>query len=132
MMRKALASLVAATAMAVTTPVLAQDRSIEASATEDFQCAVWVSIIASTPLAQDPEVQTGFNVALGFFVGRYEGLTGRGIDEDWNGQAAEEVVLNLERFATICGNRMDSFGGRLQRLGAEMIEYSERGAGSRK
>ncbi len=127
-LRTFFAPLVAA-AILVSTPAAAQDARIEAMAREDFQCAVWVSIIAASPMAQDPEVQTGFNVALGFFVGRYEGLTGRGIDEDWNAQAAEQVVLDLERFADICGTRMDTFGIRLQNLGSEMIAYSERGSG---
>ena len=113
---------------ALAVPAAAQDRNA-AAGREDFQCVVWVSILATTPIAQDPTVQTGFNVALGYFVGQYEAKTGRGVDDNWDRAAAEEVAANLDRFAGICGGRMQTFGDRLQTLGASMVEYSNSGMG---
>lgn len=130
-MRRTISALAAASLLAFAPPAMAQDTAVEAVAREDFQCVVWLSILSTTMGATDQDTQTGFNVAIGYFVGHYEAITGRDIDDNWDRAAAEQAVLNLERLSETCGARMEGLGSRMQNLGAEMVEYANSQGGAK-
>ncbi|WP_271078093.1 hypothetical protein [Aurantiacibacter sp. MUD61] len=129
MLRKSVFAIAAAASSLIAAPAFAQDRDVEEIAREDFQCVVWLSVLSGSISGGDETARTGLNVAIGYFVGHYEALTGRNINQNWDREAAEQVALNLDSFGEACAARMEALGGRLQTLGDSMANYAEGGRG---
>lgn len=71
-------------------------------------------------MADDPETVEALLFATNYFVGYYEGRTGRTIAEGNNVAAAIEVEGNLAEVTEKCADLMAGYGERMTAWGASM------------
>ena len=92
-----------------------------ATSAENLDCAIWTSVTMDENT--DPDIVNGLGYALSWFIGLYEGATGKDID---NAMAARVAVMSdadFKKLDGVCIARMQGFGTRLsalaQRLAAQ-------------
>lgn len=127
-MRGLLFSAAAAAALAIPAAGLAQSDSgsgnnVRMEPIEAKQCAVWASAMVAA--FDDPEIEEGLLFAINYFVGYYEGATGRGIGDLADRSALREPIMDIEGFAVICGSHMENFGGRMTVWGTELTQLGD-------
>lgn len=116
----------AAVALALAVPAAAQDR-VEISADEARQCAIWASFLSSE-MADDPETAQALLFAVNYFVGVYEGKTGRSIVIGDNMAAAEGMAENMQGVTDNCAAHMTGYGERMVAWGAVLERLGRPGA----
>ena len=105
--------LLAAAALATLVQQPAQAQAVQViTAIEAKQCAVWAGFLADRS-ADNAEAMAAFLYAANYFVGYYEGLTGRSIDEDEDREALLAVDGEIDRLNRFCGNLMVGYGTRM-------------------
>ena len=85
-----------------------------ATPTENLDCAVWASVTMDT--LADADAQQGFGFVMNWFIGLYEGATGRDIDDAMVQRMANMTDAEFDRIGPICLDRMSAYGERLGRL----------------
>jgi hypothetical protein len=98
-------------------PVTAQD---------DLDCAFWTAAMVGS--LKDENMKQGLSVAMVWFIGRWEGATGRPIEE---GMTVANMALAMPRFSGLadqCPQRMIAFGGRVTALGEQLQSFGEAAA----
>lgn len=122
----AAAAMVAVPAVAVDDAV--QDQVAEEAAptpNDDIKCAVWAAFIIGTN--EEEEVKAGYSPTMAYFLGRYEGATGKQFAEEMVRVTREldEDVTKLVALDDVCPARMADFGDRLSSMGGEMTSEGE-------
>lgn len=118
MIRKALISAAAACAL-LASPAGAQSAAPKsATPQQNLDCVVWASYRAG--IAPIDEMRNAFILATAWFIGLYEGQTGKLIDEDMvaRGIAMTEAQINAAESACIA--RFGNFGDRLALVGQKL------------
>jgi hypothetical protein len=127
--RRLAASLAALAACASPVALHAQE-PLAPEAKESLQCAIWASYF--TAEFQDRPEGPALANALSYFVGRYEGLTGQGID-----QALDEALIvatadTLDALTPVCAGRMEAYGTRMVDWSKSLQAIGQRIVGSDK
>ena len=91
---------------------------------ESLQCAIWASYF-SVEFQDQPEGAALVN-ALNYFVGRYEGLTGAGIDKALDEALVVATAENLDALTPVCAARMEAYGTRMADWGKALQAIGER------
>jgi hypothetical protein len=117
------ASLAALAAVASTIPLQAQE-PLSAPVRESLQCAIWASYF-SVEFQDQPE-GAAFAYAFNYFVGRYEGLTGRGIDQVLDEDLVKTTAEALDALTPVCAERMEAYGTRMVEWGQVLKAIGER------
>jgi hypothetical protein len=107
---------IAALVLAVTTPALAAQS--DANGEQDLRCAILAAYVAGT--IKDAEAQKGLEYAMTYFVGRFEGSTGRKFEDVATVDYVNKLVPEIESLRQPCSERMKSFGERLTAWGAAL------------
>lgn len=86
------------------------------TAQDNLDCAIWAAVAGGA--SEDEQFKNVLAIALGWFIGQYEGQTGKLIDEE-----LEQGVRNIDdakyqASAGICMARLGEFGQRLSTLGS--------------
>lgn len=92
---------------------------------DDIKCAVWAAFLIGTN--DDPEVKAGYSPTMAYFLGRYEGATGKQFQEEML-RVTKELDEDFNRMVAlddVCPARMEDFGNRLGSLGDEMTSEGE-------
>ncbi len=131
-MRRALAlAAFALSLMAVpASPEVAQAREQERvtiTAEDARQCAIWASFL-STELADDQETAQALLFAVNYFVGVYEGKTGRSIATGDNMAAGNALAADMEGVTQRCADHMTGYGERMVAWGAVLERLGTQGA----
>lgn len=109
-MRRFALPLAALIVLASPVPLYAQT-SLSPEAGEALRCSVWASYFS---VAFEGEAEeAALTNALNFFVGRYEGLTGRGIDLAIDEELIVSTASDLDALTTVCAARMEDYGERM-------------------
>jgi hypothetical protein len=118
MMKRMIAIAALVSALAVQ-PAMAQSPALASSTASasdaDLFCAAWTASIASK--AKTEKEKLGLTLLMTFFIGRWEGATGRSIEE---GLTLDYLTANLTRLEGAnpdCMERARAFGQRLQQVG---------------
>jgi len=112
-------------ALALASPVtLRAQAQLSPEAEEALQCAVWASYFSVEFDGEDEEA--ALTNALNYFVGRYEGLTGQGIDEAIDEGLIVEAANDLDALTPVCTARMEGYGGRMFEWGKALEDLAER------
>ena len=80
-------------------------------AEEALKCAMWASYFSVA--FEGEEEAAALTNALTYFVGRYEGLTGQGIDEALYEELIVATANDIDALTPVCSARMEEFGNRL-------------------
>lgn len=120
---KFVASLLAAASIAAM-PLSAVAQSTSDAAQEDLRCAAWAAML-SGELEDDPETANAFALMMTYFIGRYEGATGRDISEDMTPAFVVEVGNDMEATSELCLVKMEDLGTRMEGLGTTLMEAGE-------
>lgn len=112
-MRRALL-LAAAAGLSLAAPAAAQKATVQ----QNLDCAIWSAY--QVGVAQDPEVASGFSIAVSWFIGLYEGQTGQLIDDAMRKRTAELDEAAIDRLTAPCIARFGEFADRLGKLGSAM------------
>lgn len=110
--------VLAAAAFALATPALGQAPASH-SPDEDLRCAAWAAIVLGIN-QDDPEVATGFGMALAWFVARYEGATGKPFEQAMTAEFLDSLAPELEVIEQACQPRMQEMGARFSDWGAQL------------
>jgi hypothetical protein len=113
----------AALALASPVPLRAQAQ-LSPEAEEALTCAVWASYFSVEYQGEDEEA--ALTNALNYYVGRYEGLTGQGIDEAVDDALIVEAANDLDALTPVCTARMEEYGGRMFEWGKALEDLAER------
>jgi hypothetical protein len=111
-------AVVLAASLALASPLAAQ-QSVRIAPDDARQCAIWASYV-SAEIVDGPETQQALMFATNYFVGHYEGATGRSIAGGDDRAAAEQLVLNLEQVTQMCSAHMEAYGLRMTDWGAAL------------
>lgn len=103
--------LAAATSLLVAHPAAAN----AASAQENLDCVIWASYRAGN--AQGQEDTNAFVLATAWFVGLYEGQTGKAVDEPMIARANGLSVAQIGPLEGPCLARFSSFADRMSEVG---------------
>jgi hypothetical protein len=96
---------------------LASPISVHAQAPEpldaahSLKCAMWASYYVAEYQGQDEEAV--FVRALNYFVGRYEGLTGHGIDTATDEKLIGDAANEIDALTPACMGAMLDYGERM-------------------
>ena len=97
----------------------AQDSRIAAAGTaeQDLQCAAWAAYIVGTN--DDPDVKQGFGYAMTYFVGLYEGKSGKDFPGPMiaTAQTLDNDPSLVEALNPVCIPRTKDIGQRLSDFG---------------
>ena len=127
-MRRLAASLAALAACASPVIALHAQEPLAPDAKESLQCAIWASYF-SVEYQDQPEGEALTN-ALNYFVGRYEGLTGQGIDQAVDEALIVETADALDALTPVCADRMEAYGSRMVDWSKSLHAVGERIEGS--
>jgi hypothetical protein len=108
-------------------PLAAQQAPVRIAPEDARLCAIWASYL-SGELVDDPDSQQALMMATNYFVGHFEGATGRSIAQGEDRAAAEQVVLNLEATTQVCTAHMQAYSERMGQWGALLEQLGEVGA----
>jgi hypothetical protein len=109
-------------ALALPVPLQAQEPTF-ATAEESLKCAMWASYYVATYQGQDEEAV--FVHALNYFVGRYEGLTGQGIDTATDEQLILGTANEIDALTPVCTEKMIAYGERMADWGAILAKIGD-------
>jgi hypothetical protein len=118
-----LAASLATLAAFASVPLQAQ-APLPPEAEESLKCAIWASYYSVAFEGQ--EEAAAFTYAFNFFVGRYEGLTGRGIDEGVDEALVLEAAESIEALDPICSAHMEAYGERMVDFGEAITAIGEK------
>jgi hypothetical protein len=104
-------ALAAAAGLVLATPAAAQ----QATAQENLDCAIWAAY--QLGMAENETMQSGFSIAVAWFIGLYEGQTGRKIDAAMAARTAEMDEAMIEQLTEPCIARFSDFADRLGKMG---------------
>ena len=104
--------MLAAVGSLLATPAQAQPITPQ----DNLDCAIWAAVAGGA--SQDEKFKNVLAIALGWFIGQYEGQTGKLIDDE-----LEQGVRNIDdakyqASAGVCMARLGGFGQRLANLGS--------------
>ncbi|MBN9506944.1 MAG: hypothetical protein J0I69_13045 [Altererythrobacter sp.] len=119
--------LLALAVLAVPAHVAAQDAAqdtVRLDPKESMQCAVWASALSG--VVTDQDTSAGLRFALSYFVGQYEGATGRSIKDGHDEASVTEVARNPNAFSARCQEHITQFGTRMRDWGAVLNELGQR------
>ena len=117
------ALLVAAALIGLPFQATAQE-TIRIEPKEAMQCAVWASMMSGA--VTDEQAKQALGYSLSYFVGQYEGATGKSILEGHDEAAIREVALHPDAFSTTCQQHMAGFGPRMVEWGGVLNEVGAR------
>ncbi|MEY4951767.1 MAG: hypothetical protein RL299_191 [Pseudomonadota bacterium] len=86
----------------------------------DLRCAAVIMLLGG--MAKDERQTTGFAAGFSYFIGRWEGATGRNFEEALTPEYVMETSKSLGTYQKECSVRMVSFGDRLIVLGRGIQE----------
>lgn len=100
---------------AVPPPVVAQDAGdVKTTPAEDLNCAMWASYrLGSLEEGAAPNVTVGLTAATTWFVGLYEGKTGKVINPALKALSNRSTAADIDALQPGCLARMAAFGERL-------------------
>jgi hypothetical protein len=108
-----------AAAMLLATPASAQ----QATPQENLDCAVWAAV--KIGVAQDDKANYALSIALGWFIGQYEGRTGEVVGTPLALRAMELDGAAVDRLTDTCLGRFRAFGDRLTNLNQQLLKSAE-------
>jgi hypothetical protein len=112
---------IAALALTVTAPAIAADAN--SSAEDDLRCAIWAGHVAGS--TDDEKTKQGVGFILTYFIGRYEGASGRRFEDGATVDYVASVVPQLGSLQETCKVRMQSFGQRLIAWGEHLQKAAQ-------
>jgi len=113
MMRKPI--LAAATAaLLLSSPAGAQQATVD----QNLDCAIWASFRLG--VSQDEAERTGLMIATAWFIGLYEGQSGRKIGEVMGARAMALSPQEVQALESSCLPRFQDFGNRMTKLGSDL------------
>jgi len=107
-------TLAAATAVLLAAPAAAEDTT----PAQNLDCAAWAAF--QIGVSDDEAVRDGLSIAVAWFIGLYEGQTGKTIDEALAARGAQLDRAAINALTPGCVARFSTFADRLSTLGAEM------------
>ena len=108
-----------AAAMLAATPLAAQDRPADPPG---LQCAAWAAIlVGQAPSDQD---STGLVALLGYFIGKYEGATGRELESDVLIELISRPGYSETAVQDTCLAEAEDLGERMQDVGQAMTDFA--------
>jgi len=116
--------LILAAAIAAVPGVLSAQAPVRIAPDEAMQCAVWASALSE--VVEDPASKTALLYALSYFVGHYEGATGKSISEGHDEALVTAVGRNVDGFSGMCQAHMGAYGPRMVEWGSKLNELGER------
>ena len=90
----------------------------QAAADPSLRCAAWAAIQAGQ--ATEDESKNAFTYVLTWFIGRYEGATGKRFDEVLTAGDVEKYGRDMDKLNQLCLPLMLSIGDRMESWGAKM------------
>ena len=116
-MTLALRHLPLALALLPVASLAAEEPAPAGSPTQDVQCAAWAAYVISA--SDDPDVKTAVGYAMTYFIGIYEGKTGKKFTEAMLGEGQKVETDEAFRLAVseICLPRMQDIGDRMANYG---------------
>lgn len=93
---------------------------------EARQCAIWASFL-STEMADDTETAQALLFAVNYFIGQYEGATGRSIADGDDIASALQMATNMEQVTEMCTAHMSAYGDRMIAWGDNLQAIGDRG-----
>lgn len=87
---------------------------------QDLRCAAVTMLLGGS--MKDEQRKTGVAAGFSYFIGRWEGATGRKFEEALTPEYAIETAKNLDAYRSECGGRMTDFGQRLMTWGKALQE----------
>ena len=90
----------------------------QAAADPSLRCAAWAAIQAGQ--ATEDGSKNAFTYVLTWFIGRYEGATGRRFDEVLTAGDVEKYGRDMDKLNQLCLPLMLSIGDRMESWGAKM------------
>jgi len=126
--------LAAAALLAFPVTASAQEaRPISAEAEHELKCAILAAFLAGTvnegSANPDPELERAMGYALTYWIGRFEGMTGRHFDDVATVDFVKGTIGELEGLRATCAPQMQEMGGRLQIWG-NLLQNSEEPGGA--
>lgn len=110
--------------LAISLPAAAQD-SPSLTPDEEMQCALLAANAASQ--TEDPAARTGLGVTMAYWFGRYEGRTGRTIEQGATVEMVQTMIANAATLAPRCQAEAERVGQRFQNLGRAMSNFAQEG-----
>ncbi len=114
-MRRTLIAAAALATFGLATAAAAQNAD---SAEDDLDCALFTAIEAGK--TNDTETRNGILFSMLYFIGRWEGATGRKIEVVMTERAITDAALRSDELAGKCASKMMEFGNRLDKLGSRL------------
>jgi hypothetical protein len=93
------------------------------AADADLLCAAWTANFASK--SKTEKEKYGLTLLMTYFIGRWEGTTGRSIEEGLTLDYLSANLTKLEAASPDCMARASSFGQRLQLVGNRLKNPSD-------
>lgn len=90
---------------------------------DNLDCAIWAAVAGGA--SEDEKFKNVLAIALGWFIGQYEGQTGKLIDEQLEQGVKTIDEAKYQASATICMARLGGFGQRLSKLGSGLSESGQ-------
>jgi hypothetical protein len=112
-----LATLISGLAMQ---PAMAQVAPVRpaVSADADLLCAVWAADMATR--AKTEKEKYGLTLLMTYFMGRWEGATGRSIEDGFTMEFVTVGIARIPEIAPDCLRRSGEFGQKLQLVGSRL------------
>lgn len=105
-------------------PLAAQDAPVRIDPEEARRCAIWASFLAEE-LAGDADTQRALLFVTNYFVGQYEGATGRSIAQSGTLDVADLISQDFEQATTLCTGHMETYADRMGQWGDQMEQWAE-------
>ena len=114
-MRRTLIGAAALVAFGLGTAARAQSGD---GAEDDLDCALFTAIEAGK--TDDAETRNGIIFSMLYFIGRWEGTTGRRIEVVMTERALTDAARRSTQLTDKCATKMMDFGNRLDKLGSRL------------
>ena len=114
----------------VAAPLAAQQSTVRIPADEARQCAIWASYLSSES-QDDPEAVEALLFATNYFIGHYEGATGRSIADGQDLAAAMAIVNDLDAVTQMCSEHMLAYGQRMIDWGEVLTRMGDADTGGK-
>jgi len=120
-MRAGLIGLAAVLSLALGAASAQPVAGAQAAADPSLRCAAWAAIQAGQ--ATEDESKNAFTYVLTWFIGRYEGSTGKRFDNVLTAADVEKYGRDMDTLNQLClplmldiGDRMEDWGAKMQTL----------------